>query len=82
MDNIFLVAGIISIIFFIAKFLEMRYVDKESKPLKLLIKDTMLVFVSIITGNFIYEQLTPVIKDTIESKGSMPAAAFTDDAPF
>jgi hypothetical protein len=83
MDNIFLVAGIISIIFFIAKFLEMRYVDKESKPLKLLIKDTLLVFVSIITGNFIYEQLTPIISNNmVESKGSMPAAAFTDDAPF
>jgi hypothetical protein len=29
MDNIFLAAGIISVIFFISKFLEMKYVDKD-----------------------------------------------------
>ena len=33
MENIFVVAGIISVIFFIVKFLEMRFVEKESKPL-------------------------------------------------
>ena len=37
MDNIFVIAAIISVIFIIAKFLEMRFIEKESKPLKLLI---------------------------------------------
>ena len=79
MDNIFLVAGIISVIFFIVKFLEMQYIEKESKPLKVLIKDTLVVYVSVVAGNFILEQLTPVIKDSsiIESP-----AAFTDNPPF
>jgi hypothetical protein len=79
MDNIFLVAGIISVIFFIAKFLEMQYIEKESKPLKVLIRDTLVVYVSVVLGNFIMEQLTPVIK---ESSIMESPAAFTDNPPF
>ena len=63
MDNIFLIAGIISVIFFIAKFLEMRYVDEEPKPLKLLVRDALLVYVSVMFGSFIVDQLTPVINE-------------------
>ena len=79
MDNIFLVSGIISVIFFIAKFLEMRYVDKETKPLKLLVKDSLLVFISVIAGNFILEQVKPVIDENLTQANP---AAFTDNPPF
>lgn len=79
MDNIFLVAGIISIIFFVAKFLEMRYVEKESKPLKILIRDSLVVYVCVVAGMFILEQLTPVIKETIVPTSPI---AFTDNPPF
>ena len=79
MDNIFLVAGIISVIFFVAKFLEMQYIEKESKPLKVLIRDTLVVYISVVLGNFILEQLSPVIKETSES---VSPVAFTDNPPF
>jgi hypothetical protein len=79
MDNIFLVAGIISVIFFIAKFLEMQYIEKESKPLKVLIRDTLVVYVSVVFGSFILEQLSPVIKET---SLNISPAAFTDNPPF
>jgi ABC-type phosphate transport system permease subunit len=79
MDNIFLVAGIISVIFFIAKFLEMQYIEKESKPLKVLIRDTLVVYVSVVFGFFIVEQLSPVIKDT---SSNISPIAFTDNPPF
>jgi len=79
MDNIFLIAGIISVIFFVGKFLEMRYVDEEPKPLKYLIRDSLLVYVSVVFGGFILEQLKPVINEssTIETP-----LAFTDNPPF
>ena len=80
MDNIFLVAGIISVIFFITKFLEMRFIEKESKPLKYLVRDTLVVYISVITGNFIVEQLTPIVNDTMNA--SITPLAFTDNAPF
>ena len=79
MDNIFLVAGIISVIFFIAKFLEMRYVDKEPKPLKFLIRDSLVVYFSVVIGNFILGQVEPAINETIVP--SIPMA-FTDNPPF
>ena len=79
MDNIFLVAGIISVIFFLGKFLEMRYVDKEPKPLKFLVRDSLLVYISVVTGNFVLEQLNPVINEI-----EIPSAplAFTDNPPI
>jgi hypothetical protein len=79
MDNIFLVAGIISAIFFIAKFLEMRYVDEEPKPLKILIRDSLLVYVSVVMGSFIIDQLKPVINDAVVP---IDPLAFTDNPPF
>jgi hypothetical protein len=79
MDNIFLVAGIISAIFFISKFLEMRYIDDESKPLKILVRDSLLVYVSVVMGIFIIDQLKPVINDIVVSTEPL---AFTDNPPF
>ena len=79
MDNIFLVAGIISVIFFVAKFLEMRYVDEEPKPLKFLIRDSLLVYVSVVIGSFVLDQLRPVINDSDIISSPL---AFTDNPPF
>ena len=84
MENIFLVAGIISVIFFIAKFLEMRYVDEEPKPLKVLIQDSLLVYVCVIIGDFIVDQLNPIIEENITNpmtSGGAPMV-FTDNPPF
>ena len=80
MDNIFVIAGIIAVIFFIVKFLEMRFVDKESKPLKFLVRDTLVVYVSVVAGNFIYEQVTPALEQTVATTSSQ--IAFTDNPPF
>ena len=79
MENIFLVAGIISVIYFIGKFLEMRYVDQEPKPLKILIRDALLVYFSVVVGGFIVEQLKPVIDETTIPKSPL---VFTDNPEF
>ena len=63
MENIFIIAAIISIIFLILKFIEMRFIEKEIKPLKVLIRDALLVYFSVISGYFILEQLRPVIQN-------------------
>jgi hypothetical protein len=79
MDNIFLVAGIVSVIFFIGKFLEMRYVDQEPKPLKVMVRDSLLVYVSVVLGIFLLGQLEPVIHETVVP---VEPLAFTDNPPF
>jgi len=80
MDNIFIIATVISIIFLISKFIEMRFVDNESKPLKLLIRDTLLVYFSVISGYFIMEQLKPVLETGSESISA--PQVFTDNPEF
>ena len=35
----------------------MRFVLKENKPLKLLVRDTVLVYLSVILGNFVISQI-------------------------
>lgn len=80
MDNIFINAAIISVIFLIAKFIEMRFIEKESKPLKLLIRDALLVYFSVVFGHFIKGQINPLLKGG--STGSVVTPVFTDSPGF
>jgi hypothetical protein len=59
MEKIFINAGIISIVYLLVKFMEMRIFLKENKPLNHLIKDTIYVYFSVILGMFIIDQLVP-----------------------
>lgn len=43
--------------YLIFKFIEMRLILKENKPLKVLVRDTLLVYLSVILGNFVMEQI-------------------------
>ena len=79
MTSIFVVAAVISITFLVAKFLEMRYIEKESKPLKLLIRDTLLVYFSVIIANFIMEQINPIMNGGTSKKIT---PVFTDNPAF
>jgi hypothetical protein len=55
-NSIFFTASIISVIYFLIKFLEMKYVLKEDKPVKLLVRDALMVYFSIIIGDYIVSQ--------------------------
>ena len=50
-----MIALIIAIVFLVIKFIEMRFIDKESKPLKILIRDSLLVYFSVVFGNFVID---------------------------
>jgi hypothetical protein len=58
MDNIYLIGLVISFTFLIAKFIEMRFITKENKPLKSTIIDTIFVYFSVIIGYYIIEQFS------------------------
>jgi hypothetical protein len=81
MDNIYIISGVIAFIFFLGKFIEMRFIERESKPLKMIVKDTLLVYVCTIIAFIILEQLKPIIQ---ESSGGAPMTqiAFTDNPTF
>jgi hypothetical protein len=80
MASVFVVAGVIAVTFLLAKFLEMRYIEKESKPLKLLIRDALIVYFSVIVANFIMEQLNTVMVNNGGGKKMTPV--FTDNPAF
>jgi len=80
MENIFVISAIISVIFLIAKFIEMRYIEKESKPLKILIRDALVVYFSVIVGYFIIEQLKTTIQNGGDNSKTTPV--FTDNPDF
>lgn len=77
MTSIFVIAGVISVVFLISKFIEMRFIEKESKPFKFLIRDALLVYFSVIIANFLLDQINPV---TNGGKKSTPV--FTDNPGF
>ena len=58
MENIFLIAGIIAMVYLLVKFFEMRYILAEDKPLKNLIRDTLIVYLSVIIGYYINGQFS------------------------
>lgn len=46
MEKILIFAISITILFCVLKFMEMKYIDKEIKPLKFFIRDAIMVFTS------------------------------------
>jgi hypothetical protein len=76
MDNIYLTAFVVSFIFLITKFVEMRFITKENKPLKTIIIDTIFVYFSVIVGYFIIEQFS------LKTKNLTEAPVFVDNPKF
>ena len=56
----FITALVIAAVFLLFKFLEMRFILKENKPLKTLLKETLVVYLSVLGGDFILQQIQPL----------------------
>lgn len=80
MNNIFIIAAVVSVTFLITKFLEMRFIEKESKPLKVLIRDALLVYFSVVSGYFVLGQIDPLLHGG--ATGSIQTPVFTGDPGF
>lgn len=75
-NSIFILALTISISYILFKFLEMRFILKQNKPLKFIFRDSIMVYFSVLIGNFIMNQTTPF------SGFSKPISVFTDIPDF
>jgi len=88
MEKLFFVATLITSFFCIAKFVEMKYVDKELKPLKIIVRDALIVFASSFLGVLILINMNGTITDfmnVVTDGKSMNMAAtqiFTDEPGF
>jgi len=55
--NLFVIGAIIATVYFLLKFLEMRFVDQDNKkPIKVLIRDTLIVCISSVVGVYLLDQ--------------------------
>jgi hypothetical protein len=79
MNNEIITGVIISTIFFIIKFIEMRFIQRENVPLKTLVVNTFIVFVSAILSLMIMKQFN--IDEIIGSIKSVPSV-FTGKPDF
>ena len=79
MENIYIISTIISFLYLLIKFAEMRMLNKETKSIKELVTDSLIVFISVICGNFVFLQMQP-LSEMILGDGN--AQAFTDKPNF
>ncbi len=90
MENMLIVAIITTVIFFVIKFVEMRFIDKKKEltPLKFLVRDLVIVFVSSLIAGFVFFSGNKQISEffnTITDTKVIPdgqAQVFTDAPGF
>jgi len=63
--NVFIIPVIITFLFCITKFIEMKFIDKELKPLKFVIRDATIVFVCSLLATFVYLNMNGTIHEFI-----------------
>lgn len=79
MNQTILIAVVTSVIFFLIKFIKMRFIDRESEPIKEVVKESGYVFLSALLGGFLMEQFKfNNILDTIKETPTV----FTNEPGF
>lgn len=76
MDNIYITALIISFLYLLCKFIEMRFITKENKAIKTIVIDTIFVYFSVIIGYFLIGQFK------LKTKSFSEAPVFVDNPKF
>jgi len=85
-NSAYVVSGIIAFVFLVAKFIEMRFANKPDeeneavKPLKVLLRDAVLVYVSSLLGFFLVTQFEE--HAAMGSSAAKEVAAFTGGPDF
>lgn len=88
MEKMFILASLITFLFCSMKIIEMKYVSKEWKPLKHVIRDAVIVFMSSISSLFVFNvsngSMTDFFNIVTDNKVLNPASTevFTGDPGF
>ena len=73
--SMFVIGVVISVVYIIFKFIEMKYILKE-KSIKTLVRDSVIVYISVVVG---YYTLTQISSDIIVNA---TPEVFTDNPGF
>ena len=81
MEKPILITIAITVLFFFAKLVETKFIEKENKPLKFLIRDTLLVLICAFVPIMIFFQASGPVAEMLGSADfttSTPTQIFTD----
>jgi hypothetical protein len=79
-NHLFITAILISLLYFLLKIIENKILSKEDLKLKIVFKDSLLVFLSVVIGLNLIEQIIPLIYEGSELVTNPPV--FTDTPGF
>ncbi len=90
MENLIILVTLATILFVLAKMIQMKFIDKELKPLKFIVQDAGIVAVSTAVGAVLVEILgnNAMAKDLVRTLaetpviGSASTQVFTDNPGF
>jgi multisubunit Na+/H+ antiporter MnhB subunit len=63
MEKMLMVALITTCLFCFVKLLQMKYLEKEMRPLKEMVRDAIMVFVAAFAGYFLYFKMDGTLSD-------------------
>tara|TARA_B100000035_G_scaffold88473_1_gene74397 strand:- start:174 stop:401 length:228 start_codon:yes stop_codon:yes gene_type:complete len=75
MENTIMICSVAAFLFLLFKFIEMRFIEKENKPLKSIVKDTLIVFISTFVGIMVIQQFPNITEES-------QASVFTNKPDF
>jgi hypothetical protein len=79
-NHLFITAILVSVLYFLLKVMENKILSKEDMKLKIVFKDSLFVFLSVIIGLNLMEQIIPLIYEGGELVTNPPV--FTDTPGF
>jgi hypothetical protein len=85
MEKPIIITITIAVMFFFAKLVETKFIDKENKPMKFIIRDTLLVMACAFVPIMIFFQASGPIAEMLGSAdfaASTPTQIFTDVPGF
>jgi hypothetical protein len=90
MENVLIISIIATVGFCLCKFVEMRFIEKdqEPKPMKFIVRDALIVFMSVMISVYVYEQfdssLNGLLNTVTETKvlNTANTEVFTDTPGF
>jgi len=88
MEKVFLISIFITFLFCLLKFIEMKYLDKDYKPLKIFVRDSIYVFICSFVSTFVYFYMDGTINDFLnvltntKTMNTGVTQIFTDEPGF
>tara|TARA_B110000285_G_scaffold216326_1_gene263534 strand:+ start:4720 stop:4965 length:246 start_codon:yes stop_codon:yes gene_type:complete len=81
MENVYFISILISIIFLIFKIIDIKLLKRDEVVLKVIVRDTMVVFLSVFIGMLVSEQLGEVsVSKIFDTRDAV--SAFTNNPEF